>query len=700
MLTATLWVDPNVAPSGNIFAKIGDAVAVAHSGDTIKVVAGTYAESVDVTKSLSIIGGQVRTAGEPAGPSIVSLLIGGGPQSAIGFSLDANNITIRDFTLKDENIGIQTSASFSGYKMVNNTFIGDATGVEFANSPTSSAANTISGNKFFVGAMATTFDIHSLSVLRNLAISNNVFEAASTLEAVFLGPTSQASGVQILNNHLSNDAEIVALNLTKSKVDGNTVDNPISGALDLGVSNSEIKNNTLIRMGSTLNDAIDVTGNGNKILANVIAGFFNGVLLGSASQCTVGGNTIGQVKNAAIAVGSLSSSNTISSNTLVHSGGYGVLLQATGNTVAKNDISDGMGVGIDVHGSGGNDASGNTISGNTVSNNGAFGIEVDSDAPGMGHGNNNIISKNSVTENTNSGIYLNGASGTMVSGNTVNNNHDAGIVTVGATDSMLSHNTCNFNASEGIALEAASNSNTLSGNTNNFNGNDGVYLDASAENSLSNNIANRNQNDGFVLQDSSTGNTLSGNSANANSRNGFHVLSSSSTLAKNTANGNVAIGFFFEDGGSSINLTGITFQNNMAVGNQSHGLEVHLANNSIISGNKLLDNGGAGMDMEYSTATVSGNNCSGNAGDGILFFRSSDSSISGNTAMNNSGDGIHLVGRTNTDDTVNNKISGNTALGNGDAFGGFDLDDMSGDTTNSNTWTNNKAVTRNPANLG
>src|SRR5262249_15187279 len=41
MLTATLWVDPNVAPSGNIFAKISDAVAAAHSGDTIKVVAGT-----------------------------------------------------------------------------------------------------------------------------------------------------------------------------------------------------------------------------------------------------------------------------------------------------------------------------------------------------------------------------------------------------------------------------------------------------------------------------------------------------------------------------------------------------------------------------------------------------------------------------------------------------------------------------------
>src|SRR5262245_22848987 len=77
MLAATLFVDPSVAPSGSIFAKINDAIAAAHLGDTIKVVGGTYTENVVVDKTLTLVGGQVRVPGQ-SGASIVTPATPGG----------------------------------------------------------------------------------------------------------------------------------------------------------------------------------------------------------------------------------------------------------------------------------------------------------------------------------------------------------------------------------------------------------------------------------------------------------------------------------------------------------------------------------------------------------------------------------------------------------------------------------------------
>jgi len=73
------------------------------------------------------------------------------------------------------------------------------------------------------------------------------------------------------------------------------------------------------------------------------------------------------------------------------------------------------------------------------------------------------------------------------------------------------------------------------------------------------------------------------------------------------------------------------------------------------------------------------------------------SSISGNIVMNNDGDGIDA-----TSSASSNTISGNMAMGNGVAVGGFDLFDGSiGFLTagTANTWAGNKAQTRSPAGL-
>src|ERR1700738_631197 len=122
----TLWVDPNVAPVPNqVFGDIQSAVNAAHSSDTIKVVPGTYNESVTVpTSKLTIIGGQIfQPAFDSPGPSIVN---GGAAQA---FFLNANDIAIDHFTLESTTVGIETDGSHSGYKIVNDIFVDDPIGL-------------------------------------------------------------------------------------------------------------------------------------------------------------------------------------------------------------------------------------------------------------------------------------------------------------------------------------------------------------------------------------------------------------------------------------------------------------------------------------------------------------------------------------------------------------------------------------------
>src|SRR6478752_2153600 len=216
---ATLWVDPNVAPPmPTIFSSIGAAVTAAHSGDTIKVVAGTYFEQVTVNKPLTLIGGQVRAAGEPTGASIVTPLIplfGG-----IGFVLQAHNVTVKYFTIKQETAGIQTSPLFAGFHILHNQFIDNVDGIDLNTSFAATAAmTTIASNKFTDDGqgVATSFDVFSHGGLRNVTISMNTSEVPvnGPAIAVEIDGLSPSAGVQILNNRILGGNGIVVANMTK-----------------------------------------------------------------------------------------------------------------------------------------------------------------------------------------------------------------------------------------------------------------------------------------------------------------------------------------------------------------------------------------------------------------------------------------------------------------------------------------------------
>jgi len=340
----TLWVDPGIAPTPTIFSSISAAVAAAHSGDTIKVVGGTYQEQVDVTKSLTLIGGQVRVAGQ-SGASVI------GPSdpvtSMFGFRLDANNITVKTFTIQAEMMdAIQTNGNFSGFNILHNTFFNDAVGIALSTSSVSAAAaTTISGNQFTSNGAGPIpqESIFSHGGLANVTISNNTSQVANTVAAIEIDGVSPSANVKILNNRINLGQGIIVANLAKSKIGGNFISrlhsDDLGGTIAIhlagGVTNSEISGNTLLGLQSDGTNAsafgvlldrslVSAADTGNKISGNTITGtpdlsnsapvgFHTGIFVIEAGQTSVVGNTVAFCSQAGIALFT-SGSSTVSSN--------------------------------------------------------------------------------------------------------------------------------------------------------------------------------------------------------------------------------------------------------------------------------------------------------------------------------------------------------------------------------------------------
>jgi len=649
---ATLWVDPNVPPSGNIFSKINDAVAAAHSGDTVKVVAGTYLESVNVNKpGLKIIGGQVRASGEPLGPSLV--LIDGGT----GFALTSNNITVKNFTIRKALIAIATGSAFSGFNILHNTFASDAIGIALNTTLIAPVTTTISGNLFTNnggdGVVSQRSILAGLGA-RNVTITGNTFQSQNTDAAIRITGMSPSTNVQILANRVMADAGFVVANVKNSKIDGNTIVDPTQIGIKLGgaVTNSEVNNNTLIQTASlvTAGIALDQTlvpivNVGNRITGNTI----------SSVDPTV-----------------MSFSSGISSH------------DTNQNTISKNTVTGSV-IGIDVQFGGSHMVLSNVVARNE------YGIQLN-------HVAGSTISNNIVNSNAVLGITMTNITGNVIFQNTVNSNGGGihgGIEAISCNQNKLTGNIANFNGTNGFSFVSSAN-NVFAGNTANFNGRSGFNLSSSTStmNKFSGNTANQNQQSGFFLNSLSHDNTLSGNTAKNNILHGFSVLggASSNTLNKNIAKGNLNDGFMIAANGNKLSF-------NTASGNGANGILLMSASSNVVMGNTLLNNRFNGLRFFGSSDNMAlGNIIKDNQFSGIsLVSTSSNNTISNNMVLGNTGDGIVLA-----DSASGNTISGNTAMGNADAVGGFDLIDLSlgsGTAGTANTWLNNKALRRPPAGL-
>jgi parallel beta-helix repeat protein len=400
-----------------------------------------------VDKSLTILGGQTRLSGE-TGPTTVRQ-----PNASGAFTLLADSVTINSFTITPQPAtttgaeGIVTSPLYSGAQILGNTFSGDTLGIYLNSSGV--LPTLVRDNKFISNDLAGPASgnaIFSDLGLKNTTISYNSFTGHSN-SAVNLyggdGSTASAtthSNVQILNNTLSGDSPIIAVNMTNSKVNNNTITNPIhgDGIWFVGaVTNTEVASNKL-------------TGNAGSEsgIALVISDLQSGGFFPVAHDA--GGHAIAN------------SNNKITSNTVSGWSHDGIRLQSgsQGNTVSWN-VANGNGTGVDPTVGDGialEGASSNTLMGNTTNHNRRNGVY-------LFNAQWNVVNFGTANENGGDGLLMeNGSLNNTVNYNTFNKNVN-GIQLIGSSNNKILNNTVISNKNVGILVEAASVANTLKWNT-------------------------------------------------------------------------------------------------------------------------------------------------------------------------------------------------------------------------------------------
>jgi parallel beta-helix repeat protein len=570
-MLATMVVDTTSSLS-NHFNTISAAVAAAHNGDTINVAAGIYNESVDVNKSLTIIGGKPNFNFFLTGQHFASTVDPGA--LAQGFILDASNITIKNFNIQDAAAGITSSATpFSGFNLSNNKFLNCVQGIVLDTSLTkANKTSTISGNIFTNDSNAahggaSIYGIAIPTAARNVVISNNSFFAQQSY-AVFVEGSSVSSNVQILNNVITNlqedmEAGITVYNLAGSKINGNTIFDPTTTAIELAgnVTNTQVENNSLSDFGAgaqnvsaiVLNENFVATADsGNTISGNSIQGFVDAIVLVNASSNKVLSNECSSQTNVGIAI-SNSSSNTLTSNTVTSSQTVGIsLVQGSSNTLSGNVVSDCVSDGIQL-----TSTSGDTLSSNVVKFNAGEGFKVSQSS-------SNKFTSNTAKQNEEDGFLVQTSNSNTFTSNTCNSNLGDGFVTSDdVSSSTFTTNTANNNGSFGFNIGGGA---TISGNHANGNYAGGMLLESGhfnlkgnttsgnlgfgisffeATGQIISNTVSNNGGDGIFL-DESTGSTVSSNTVKNNGSNGIHLddQSTGNSITKNTATGNGVFGGF------------------------------------------------------------------------------------------------------------------------------------------------------------
>ena len=173
-----------------------------------------------------------------------------------------------------------------------------------------------------------------------------------------------------------------------------------------------------------------------------------------------------------------------------------------------------------------------------------------------------------------------------------------------------------------------------------------------------------------ILMEASNDNTISGNRVDQIQLVGIFVRSSDNLVERNHVTGG-------SDGGINIDGTsgfgsGNRVVNNVVEGNPqvAYGVGLWQARNNSVIGNAISNNGGTGI---------------------MLVTACTKNIVEQNNVTNNKSDGI-LV----DEQSIDNKITGNTATGNGNGTTTFDLHDESSD----NLWLSNTFNTRRPDTIG
>lgn len=330
---STIYVDDNCSPPANgtstdPYCTIQEAVNAAVSGDTIQVAAGVYNESVTVNKSLKIRGiqyGDSATNGWlPAGvESVVD------PPSGPAFNITASSVTIDGFRITGatDNYGIVTSASASGYQILNNFITNNPGGGINLNS--NGTIQTVLLRNVFTANGADA--IRSTSGLNNAFIDHNNF-SGHTNSAITLSDAATHSNVRFSYNVSTND--VAGINLyrtTNSEFDHNTITGSGAGTdwggISLGGANTYL---------SIHHNTVQNRNFHGIVVTNYIAGANTNLTIDHNDS---NNNTLDGIRIDAGSTGNLIIYNDMAGNAEhdAHDSSVGVGTAGTGNTWDNND---------------------------------------------------------------------------------------------------------------------------------------------------------------------------------------------------------------------------------------------------------------------------------------------------------------------------------------------------------------------------
>jgi len=409
---------------------INEALDDAQNGDIIKVYNGTYPENLDVDVSVELVGQMTDLFGnDPNGAIIVGmsgmdvvrittngvriskLSMQGGGSNYAGIRIESNLNFVSENTVLINGYGIICSGNndISENIIVGNFY--DGVFLDFFESGTF-VGNNITGN----GGNGVKLRSSDRNIISDNEIMYNQDHGISLEESsnniisqnrIFLNGDSGIELYHSSNHNEVYDNPIISHNgengvklwwgSQDNSFTGNNIMNNTHDGIYIDHSNSIIEANIHVENNIILNNeghgVYILHSRGDTISGNNITSNGNdGIYLDCSNYTIISGNII--MNNDEGIYQSSSKGNKISSNTIKNNTRGIYLSSSTGNKISWNTISMND-LGIYLH----SQSDGNTISKNYICNNTAYGVK-------FYYSKENIIDHNSITDNNNTGVFI------------------------------------------------------------------------------------------------------------------------------------------------------------------------------------------------------------------------------------------------------------------------------------------------------
>ncbi len=417
----------------------------------------------------------IYISGNSTNNSIINTLLRQNSVDAIRIDSTSNYTNITGNFISGNNRGIYILNS-GGARLHNNTMTGDSTGMLIQNSGglnmTNNSISSLNAGFDVRGNVVADFDnwIDNSSTIGNKPIYYWVRQYNQTMgsetNAAYIAVVSSSNITVRDLNPRSNAQGIILVNSSDSAVNNTNV----SAASQYGIYLLLSNNNIIANSSSSWNDAgsvgIYIQNSTNNTIRNITANFNpSGIELDRSDNNTIENITSSSNTGSALQFTS-SYNNTISNSTFNSNAGHGLVFTAAKNNTVRAVIArlnTFQGILLQTNGDG------NFITNNTLSVNTQNGIYVS-------QSNNNTIEHNILSSNNQSGIFITGVNGVNL--NSINNS--------------FRFNTIEYNLNDGIYLEVASDNNSFSSNIVSHSLLSGINLSQSSNNTFHNTTLSNN----------------------------------------------------------------------------------------------------------------------------------------------------------------------------------------------------------------